>query len=1627
MKTKIFFLIAFFSLTFSWGQATLPVNRTIWNAGAPTGWTDGNATTPAYATTFACSGNNGGRLDNTGEYYQVNFSSSPANLTFVTKATGTPTGCSILVEESADASTWTTVTNLTSLTTTCATNGAYSLNPATRYVKWTYTKSGTINLTIDDVDITALSATTTITTGSITGSPFCVGNGVTVSVSVPYTITGTYTSGNIFTAQLSDATGSFTTSTSIGTLASTAAGTITATIPASIVAGTGYRIRVASDAPSTNGTDNGTDLEIQNFTAPTSLVSTCGNANSSSTWTNPSCFDQVMLVAKAGAFTAALPSGDGTAYTANLTFGSGTAFDGGFVVYKGTATSSGTINTLTNGTAYTFKIYVRKGTTWLAGGTQTCTPMLPNSTESDLVFVTGSASATIASTVNNATLTSITGAQVMQFTIRDGGSDFTDADAVPTILTGFTLSQGAGNQVTTWSDAILAISLFDGTTKLADGVISASTVVFSGFSASTSIDGGSKTLTIRLSLKCPLGADAFDGEDFVFSITNANTIFSVSGSGKTTFPVVSNPNDTTNVISVTATRLFFSSQPISTGVNTAMSNVVVKAIDACGNTDLSFVGSISLNSSGTMTGEPVLLTATSGVATYVGLTHTVVGTNLTMTASFTGLTSAISSNFDISNVTVLTKGDLAILAVNTITETTGDEFSFVCFKDILPGTQLFFTDNGYERVNAGQWGDTEGVFSIMRSGSTLVKGTVVTIKSPSGGIDNVADISIFSCGVSDDANWTKSITNPGFSFDLNEDDQIWIMQGGAWNNLGGSDHNATYSGNVLYGWTEIAWKTAPAWDIANGTKGSTIFPGNRCYSTDVQNTADGASYVKFNDPTNPDFSSLVRDKIDWIAVINDPANWNTYTNDATYDAGGYNYLGNTTCPAMTITAGTFINGAWTGRKDTNWFDCNNWDTLEVPDQTVNVTMQSPRATKNAVISSTATDASLFGGIAKCNNITIGFRELQITGNPSNILEVNGNLQIFSAGSLSMDDTVAGNPDGQIFLRGNWINSRNETFFKEGEGTVHFDGTIAQTSACGGGTPENYFNVNLANPIGFTTNSFTSDLIAKGNLTLSNGSDLTLKTGHYALAAKDLTVGTNSILEIEDDASLTQTDDSGIVTNNGTINVNKTSTPYVQYDYTFWSSPIVGETIGSVFAANPSNRRYSFNTANFLDLYSYKTILGDTGFPQLQGVPDSFDDSGDDWVTETAANTVIPGKGYSVMGPTASAATGQSILFNASGLAGRLNNGPINVTVSQDLYNASSMNVSPAANAAHTNNNLIGNPYASSIDLVELKADNSILTGTFYFWTHKTAISTSNPGPWLYNFSNDDYVTYTVGTGGSASSCSGCPVPDQYVDSCQGFYANVTGNGTVTFNNSQRVTGNNNAFYRNASNNNDKIWLDFNASTGESRQILVGFLEGAEDDYNPYYDGARLENGKNFDFFSFIPTNADMRLAVQGLSSFDSGKIVPLGVEITQAGTHSISINNTEGVFENGQSIYLQDNLTNTTHDFENGPYVFESEIGSAINNRFVLKFTNSSLGTENFDYTNSISIYSKDKQQVTINSLIDKITEVTIFDILGREIVSKKNLKDNEITFTNLSISNQTLIVKIKLENGSIITRKFII
>ncbi len=115
---------------------------------------------------------------------------------------------------------------------------------------------------IDDVRIIGTNTDPVSISTSVAALTFCQGT----SVDVSYTISGTFNAGNTFTAQLSDAAGSFASPMAIGTLSSVTGGSITCVIPPGTAPGSGYRIRVASDSPATVGSDNAADLTV--FDAP---------------------------------------------------------------------------------------------------------------------------------------------------------------------------------------------------------------------------------------------------------------------------------------------------------------------------------------------------------------------------------------------------------------------------------------------------------------------------------------------------------------------------------------------------------------------------------------------------------------------------------------------------------------------------------------------------------------------------------------------------------------------------------------------------------------------------------------------------------------------------------------------------------------------------------------------------------------------------------------------------------------------------------------------------------------------------------------------------------------------------------------------------------------------------------------------------------------------------------------------------------------------------------------------------------------------------------------------------------------------------------------------------------------
>jgi hypothetical protein len=115
-------------------------------------------------------------------------------------------------------------------------------------------------LWIDDVNICgATPPSNTITTGTVSGSPFSVQCATSDNGTVTFTSTDTFGTGNIYTAQLSDASGDFSFPIDIGTLSSTAnSGTINISIPAGIATGSGYKIRIISSNPYITGSESST-------------------------------------------------------------------------------------------------------------------------------------------------------------------------------------------------------------------------------------------------------------------------------------------------------------------------------------------------------------------------------------------------------------------------------------------------------------------------------------------------------------------------------------------------------------------------------------------------------------------------------------------------------------------------------------------------------------------------------------------------------------------------------------------------------------------------------------------------------------------------------------------------------------------------------------------------------------------------------------------------------------------------------------------------------------------------------------------------------------------------------------------------------------------------------------------------------------------------------------------------------------------------------------------------------------------------------------------------------------------------------------------------------------------------
>ena len=511
----------------------------------------------------------------------------------------------------------------------------------------------------------------------------------------------------------------------------------------------------------------------------------------------------------------------------------------------------------------------------------------------------------------------------------------------------------------------------------------------------------------------------------------------------------------------------------------------------------------------------------------------------------------------------------------------------------------------------------------------------------------------------------------------------------------------------------------------------------------------------------------------------------------------------------------------------------------------------------------------------------------------------------------------------------------------------------------------------------------------GNIVIQEYHNLTITKGLNVIGGS---------LTFENNSSLIQLDDTAI--NSGIITYRRQTTDVRNVDYTYWSSPVEGFTIGAVSPLTLTGKWYSYNA----------TI--------------------DNWKQESATTIMDKGIGYIIRGPETNKAPNPPSTFKSS-FIGKPNNGIITI---------------PVDGIGHSN--LIGNPYPSAIEADKFIIENNhLIEGTIYFWTHNTSIQLASnitngtAGSGSYTYTSDDYASYNL-TGGVAaiqtpliSGGSNTEIPTGKITAGQGFFITCKKPGSGVFKNNMRLdlAGNilnNTQFFKSngatKTNNTiqkNRIWLNLTNSQAAFKQLLVGYITGATNSYESTYDGETFNNNPYLDFYSQIDTK---KLTIQGRAlPFSETDRIPLGYTTTIEGEFTISIDKTDGLFTY-QDIFLNDKLTNTIKDLNASPYVFTTKKGT-FNDRFAISYINPEILSAK-DFTsddNGLIISSKDTQ-IKIQSVSELINSVLIFDCSGKLIREKNKSNSHEVVITNVNLSEQLLFVKILLKNGKTITKKII-
>ncbi|MEZ4852699.1 GEVED domain-containing protein [Flavobacterium sp.] len=463
----------------------------------------------------------------------------------------------------------------------------------------------------------------------------------------------------------------------------------------------------------------------------------------------------------------------------------------------------------------------------------------------------------------------------------------------------------------------------------------------------------------------------------------------------------------------------------------------------------------------------------------------------------------------------------------------------------------------------------------------------------------------------------------------------------------------------------------------------------------------------------------------------------------------------------------------------------------------------------------------------------------------------------------------------------------------------------------------------------------------------------------------ITVDAAASVTLENDINLVQNQD---VANVGNITVKRNSEPMLWLDYTYWSSPVSDQNL-MAFSPNTLWQRF----------YSYNESAG--AWANADPVNSSF----------------AEGIGYSIRADNTQQATPTVAVVHNGEFTGVPFNGDVSV---------------PVTVGSGGGFNLLGNPYASTIDADTFLTDNAA-TGisTLYFWTHQNQSNQATGG----TYDQNNYASYTLAGGaGTTTADNSSVVPNGEIQIGQGFFVEATTAGNAVFNNAQRMNTNSGQFFKTTNTvERNRIWLNFGNGSLDHNQMMVAYMTGATLGVDTAIDGKLLSTASS-NLYSLID-NTTAEYVIQGRSlPFDDNDEVALGFVAATAGNYTIALDHVDGLF-NDQAIYLWDKQLNVIHDIKTSAYTFTSAEGQ-FDARFSLVYKNN-LKAETAVVTADAIVYVEN-HQIMISTGNQLLKSVTVYDIQGRKLFSQANINTSEFAVEKVNATNQVVLVEIETENG---------